>query len=247
MLEIPKTLEDAIAQSQNAVETAIETGLQRVQVELVIPEIALKAQAIALEFAQYFSKEYGSGVKVVFPDTGAASLARRDWGDTEFSVTDIGSRFTPIETKISDEDQFFLLIAPSAVEVGAVEKLCNLAGDRPVILLIPQLESVSTVGIGYAARQLRDRFLSTLETAYYIKPFDGGAIFRSYPSLWQVWIEKEDNTYELFAEEPQKPVGDRLERILNGESEDAPEGMEIPSQNKGILGSLQQFLRALSN
>lgn len=244
MLEIPKTLEEAIAQAKTAVQTALETGCQRVQVELVLPEIALRAQAIALQFAQDFS-EYGSGLKVMFPDTGAAALARRDWGETDFKVTDLGSRFTPIETKITDDDQIFIMVAPSAVEVGSVEKLCNLAGDRPVILLIPQLESVATIGIGYAARQLRDRFLSTLETVYYLRPFEGGAIFRVFPSLWQVWIEKEDNNFELLAEEASKPSSDRLERLLMGEN-DAEEGIEIKPQKKGFLGNLQQFLKALN-
>jgi hypothetical protein len=78
----------------------------------------------------------------MFPDTGAAALARRDWGETAFLVADLGSRNTPIEKKISERDQAYLVIAPSAVEVQTVERLCELAGDRPVVLLIPSLWQV---------------------------------------------------------------------------------------------------------
>lgn len=149
--------------------------------------------------------------------------------------------------KISDGDRLFLVVCPSAVEVGQVEQLCNLAIDRPVVLLAPQLESVATVGIGYAARQLRDRFLSTIETSYYLKPFEGGAVVRAYPGLWQVWLEKEGGDYELLAEESQKPIGEALERLLLGEG-DGQLPTETPSKVKkrGFLDNLQQMLRALT-
>lgn len=248
MVKLPKTLEEAIAQSKEATLEALEDGHQRVQVELVFPEIALKAQAIAQQFIPLFA-DYGSGLKVVFPDAGAAALARRDWGDTTFQISDLGSKRTPVEYKISDEDQAFLVVAPSSVEVEQVEKLCNLAGDRPVVILIPQLENVAIVGIGYAARQLRERFLSTLETCYYLKPLEGLAILRKYPSPWQVWLEKGD-TFELIAEEPQKPMGDTLELILNqvmgtGEATEDNPPVAMPKK-AGVFGGLKQFLRALS-
>ncbi len=242
----PKTLEEAIAQAKEATKAALNDGYGRLQVELAVPEIALQAQAIAWEFTPLF-EEYGSGLKVFFPDTGAAALARRDWGEVSFTVTDLGSSRTPVDRKIAPEDQIFLVVSPSAIEVSQVEKLCNLAGDRPVVLLIPQLEDVSIVGIGYAARQLRERFLSTLKSCYYFKPLEGAALLRSYPSSWQVWLEKEAN-YELIAEEPQKPMGEALERILaqaNGMSEDIDDSP--PTRKKtSFLANLQQFLRALN-
>ena len=57
----------------------------------------------------------------------------------------IGTSRSPVDKKIASEDQCFLLIAPSAVEVAQAEKLSNLVGDRPVIMLIPKLEDVSIV------------------------------------------------------------------------------------------------------
>ena len=248
MSKLPNTLEEAIEQALAATKAALNDGYGRIQVELVFPEIALRAQSLALEFTKLF-EDYGSSLKVMFPDMGAAALARRDWQEFPFQVSDLGSSRTPVDTKISDDDEIFLVVCPSAVEVTLVERLCNLAGDRPVVILIPQLEDVSIVGIGYAARQLRERFLSTLQSCYYVQPLEGGAILRNYPSPWQVWWEKEES-YELIAELPQKPVGDALEQIFQqaaGDNEESgEEDKPAMPKKKGVFSSLQQFLRALS-
>ncbi len=243
---VPTTLEESIQQAKMATKAALQAGIIRLQIELIIPEIALQAQSLALQFANSL-EEYGLGLKVMFVDTGAAALAKRDWGETFFKVTDLGSRLTSVETKISPDDQIFLVVSPSAIEVNIVEKLCSLAGDRPVILLIPQLEDVSIVGIGYAARQLRDRFLGTIESCYFIRPLEGAVILHSYNSPWQVYLEKETDNYELISETSQKPVGEALEIILASKRGDSQETSPTPLPKKtGILSNLQKFLRALS-
>ncbi len=246
MSQVPQSLEAAIAEALTASQRALIGGHRRLQIELVIPEIALQAQSLALQFTSLFT-EYGSGLRVMFPDTGAAALARRDWGETAFLVADLGSRNTPIEKKISERDQAYLVIAPSAVEVQTVERLCELAGDRPVVLLIPQLEDVAVVGIGYAARQLRERFLSKLLTSYYLRPLEGLVVLRSYPSLWQVYLE-EENEYQLIAEETQKPMGEALELLVIKATQ--PEGNDTgnnsASPKSGLFASMGRFLRALN-
>ena len=248
MAELPKTLEEAIAQAKEATQSALNDGCTRLQVELVFPEIALQAQSIAQQFIPLF-EEYGSGLKVLFPDTGAAALARRDWGEVPFKISDIGTSRSPIENKIQAEDKAFLLIAPSSVEVAQVEALCNLAGTRPCVLLNPQLEDLYIVGIGMAARKLRERFLSTIEPCYYLRPIDQAAILRSYPGLWQVWLEIEDE-YQLIAEEPQRPAGEALDQILAnamGTSETGDgETTSPPVKKPGLLTNLQRFFNALS-
>ncbi|MEQ8757277.1 MAG: DUF1995 family protein [Coleofasciculus sp. G1-WW12-02] len=244
MAELPQTLDEAIAQAREATQAALNDGYTRLQVELVFPEIALQAQSLAWQFTPIF-EQYGSGLKVLFPDTGAAALARRDWGETPFKVTDIGTSRSPVESRIQPEDEAFLIVAPSAVEVTQVEKICNLAGDRPCVLLIPQLEDLKVVGIGYAARQLRERFLSTLTSCYYVQPLDGAALLRVYPGMWQILLEGE-NAYQLIAEEPQKPVGDALELII-AKATGSTDSEEVSAPKKtGFLSTLQSFLDALS-
>ncbi|HAA30054.1 MAG TPA: DUF1995 domain-containing protein [Cyanobacteria bacterium UBA8553] len=244
MAELPKTLEEAIAQAKEATQAALNDGRTRLQIELVFPEIALQAQSIASQFIPLF-EQYGSGLRVLFPDTGAAALARRDWGEVPYKVDDIGSSRSPVEKKIQPEDEAFLLVAPSAVEVAQVESLCNLAGERPCVLLNPQLEDLYIVGIGYAARQVRDRFLKTIESCYYLRPLDRAAILRSYPSLWQVWLETDDD-YQLIAEEPQRPVGDDLDQIIAKATGTNVTDETAPPKKPGFLTNLQRFLNALS-
>jgi hypothetical protein len=244
MTVIPQTLEEAIAQAKEATRLALNSGSTKLQIELVIPEIALKAQYLAYEFTSIF-RDYESGLKVLFPDTGAAALARREWGETIFQVSDLGSSRTSIETRISDIDQAFLVVSPSAVEVAQVEQLCNLAGERPVVLIIPQLEDLSIVGIGYAARKLRERFLSTLESSYYFRPLEEAVVLRSYPGLWQVWRQLATGEPELINEQSYKPLGEALDRILKGDNE-LETGNALPSST-GFFASVKNFLRALNS
>ncbi len=248
MVVLPQTLEDALAQARTATKAALDDGYRLIQVELGFSE--LKAQSIAEQFLPIMN-DLGMLPKVFFPDTGAAALARRDWGDIPFKIADLGSRRLSIESSIEPDDEWFLLVEPSAVEVAQVEKLCQSAGDRPVVLLIPRLEDVATLGIGYAGRQLRERFLNTIESCYYIRPIEGASVFRCYPSPWQVWQDTETGEPHLISETPNKPVGDVLDRILAGETpslEEAQPGSASPTPRKrpGFLSQLQRFLKVLN-
>ncbi|MDV2993896.1 MAG: hypothetical protein N4J56_003550 [Chroococcidiopsis sp. SAG 2025] len=107
-----------------------------------------------------------------------------------------------------------LFVSPSAVEVERVEKLCELA-TCPTLMLNPRLEDVAIVGIGYAGRQLRTRFLNNIESCYYLRPIENISVFRSYPGEWQIWREVEEE-FQLIAEQPTKPMGDEIDTILYG-------------------------------
>ena len=247
MTSLPQTLDEAIAQAKEATLQALQDGQTLVQVELVFPEIALQAQSLAEQFIPVL-QELGDRPKILFPDTGAAALARRDWGDTPYKVGDLGSSRSPIEAQVDEEDTSFLVVNASSVEVPQVETLANLAGDRPVVLLIPKLEDVSVVGIGYAARQLRERFLSQIYSCYYIRPLTGAALYRCYPSRWQVWLEREEN-YELLVEQPQKPGGEALEQLLIAATtgqEDADSAAPTAQRRGGFFGELERFIKALT-
>ncbi len=239
MAELPKTLEQAIAQAREATLAAIADGYSLLQVELLFPE--LKPMPVAEQFLPAFDS-IGSKVKVFFPDAGAAALARRDWGNVPFKILDIGTGKVSVEQQIQPEDEAFLFIAPSAVEVAQVEKLCEAAGERPVVLLNPRLEDALNIGIGYAGRQLRDRFLNTVESCYHIRPLDGAALFRCYPSPWQVWLETGED-YQLITELPKKPFGEEIDQILAETTQ--PAGSPQPKK-PGLFASMQQFLRILS-
>lgn len=235
-MNLPRSLEEAIIQAQTATEAAIADGYTRLQVELVFPE--LKLLPVAQQFLPPF-EAMENRLRVYFPDAGAAALARRDWGEKPYPIRGISD----LKAEIQPDEELIVFVEPSSVEVQDVERLCQEAIDRTVVLLNPRMEDIATIGIGYAGRQLRERFLNTFESCYYIRPLEGAALFRAYPSPWQVWVEKGEE-YELIAEEPQKPIGDALDRILSGENSESSDF--TPSQRKGLLSSLQQFLKALS-
>lgn len=245
MAELPKDLDEAIAQAREATKAALDDGFRLLQVEIGIPE--LKVQPIAEQFIPVLTDAYGERLKVYFPDAGAAALARRDWGNTPYVVRAIGE----MKGKMQSEDQAFLFVEPSSVEVNQVEKMCEEAGDRPVVLLLPKLENVATIGIGMAGRQLRERFLNKIESCYFVEPRQGYALFRCYPSPWQVWLETNDS-YQLISETAEKPVGDVLDQILakatgTDEATDEATVSSTPQPKKpGFMTNLKRFLRALS-
>ncbi|MFZ4665265.1 MAG: DUF1995 family protein [Prochlorotrichaceae cyanobacterium] len=241
MIALPKDLTETIVQARTATQAALEAGYTRLQVEILIPE--LKIQPLLESFLDPFLP-LGKSLRLFFPDPGAAALARREWGETPYAVRGIGE----MKAVIEPEESLFIFIEPSSVEVAEVEKLCDQAGDRPVVFLNPCLEDVATVGIGYAGRQLRDRFLSRIESCYYLKPLEEVALFRCYPQAWQVWIENsaEDQPYVFKAEVPEKPIGEALDRLLYGNELPNVPGETLKRSKPGFLANIQRFFNALS-
>ncbi|MBD2492277.1 DUF1995 family protein [Aulosira sp. FACHB-615] len=244
MSQLPDTLEDAIAQAREATKAALADGYNRVQIDLLFPE--LKQMPIAEQFIPLFA-EYESRLKVFFADAGGAALARRDWVDAPFQILDIGTgRAVSIQSKIQPEDEIFLFVSPTSVEIPQLEKVCEIIGDRPLVMLNPRLEDSGTVGIGYAARQIRQRFLNTIESCYYLRPVDETtAVFRCYPGQWEVLVQKGEN-WEIIAELPKKPSGDDIDYLLlQGRSQGSSDA--TPVKKPSMFKSLQRFIKALSS
>jgi hypothetical protein len=226
---LPDSLEDATEQAIAATYKAIDNGVSRILIDLRFPE--LKAMPIAYQFAASFNQRYGKSWQAIFSDAGAAALAKREWADLDVSVRGVNEG----RRAVREEDQAFLLIEPTSVEVEQVEKLLQLAGDRPFVMFNPRLEN-SEVGLGLAARQMRDRFLSTFEIAYYIKPLELGALWRCYPQTWQVWQQTEEGMQSM-AEVSQRPSSDDIDRLFR---------QKTGKQSGSFLGRLQQFFNALA-
>ncbi|MCS6960821.1 MAG: DUF1995 family protein [Pseudanabaenaceae cyanobacterium SKYGB_i_bin29] len=198
----PDSLEVAVSQAIAACFSAIERSTYRLVVDLRFPE--LRQMPIAYQFARALTERYGDRWQGIFPDAGAAALAQRDWSDIPIKLRGVneGRRLT------AEDKDLFLLIAPSSVELEQVEKLAQLVSDRPLIMLNPQLENME-VGIGLATRRMRERFLNTFETAYYLQPLEAGFVWRCYPQTWQVWAEG-----QCLRELLSKPTPEELQRIF---------------------------------
>ncbi|KAI9131242.1 DUF1995 family protein [Acaryochloris sp. CCMEE 5410] len=230
----PDSLETSISQAVEATKAAIADHKTLLQVEIAIPE--LKPLPVA---QQYLSQlpNLGENVKVFFSDTGAAALARHQWKDISYELRGIEELIDPVQP----ENDAFVFIAPTPVEVGKVEQICSQAGDRVCILLNPKLEDVSIVGIGMAGRTLRERFLNNIESCYSFLPLERGAVIRSYPSEWQIWwAEGEEDEHQILATEENRPSGERISQLLA--SLTATEEIRKP----GLLDNMQQFWKALT-
>jgi hypothetical protein len=232
MIKLPDTLEEATEQAIAAAMRSIDAGCTRIQIDMRFPELA--QMPIARTFAEAFNQKYGQNWQALFADAGTAALAKRDWGDLEVSMRGVNEG----RAAARPESRAFLLVSPTSVEVDGIEKLLTLIGDRPFVMLNPKLEN-SEVGLGLAARRMRDRFLSVFEISYYIQPIDQGAVWRCYPQLWQVWQEKSQNevtTMEMIHEGDERPVGDDLNRIMG----------KATGKKTSLVDQLQQFLNALA-
>lgn len=227
MLQLPDSIEEATHQAIAATFTAVDEGHKRLLVDMRFLE--LKPLPIARYFAEALQERYGQEWQALFADAGSAALAKRDWSDLDVSMRGVNEG----RAAIRPEDEAFLLVAPSSIEVDRVEKLLQLAGDRPFILLNPRLEN-SEVGLGLTARKMRDRFLATFEVSYYVQSLEQGALLRCYPQPWQVWQQGEEEMH-LLAESDQRPSGDDLDRMF----------VKSTGKKPSLLLRMQQLFNAL--
>ncbi len=227
MLTLPDTLEDATEQAIAALENALDAGLVRIILDLNFDD--LKPLPIAYAIATYLNQRYATW-QAWFADAGTAALAKRDWGETHWCLRGVNEG----RRAVRPEDQAFLLVAPSVVEVDQLEKLLALTGDRPFIMFNPRLESTE-IGIGLTARRLRQRFLNTFTTAYYLQPLDQGALWRCYPQNWQVWRNPQvpETAMKLVYESSDRPSLEQIDQLLR------------PEKGQSLLSRLQNFLTAL--
>jgi hypothetical protein len=155
----------------------------------------------------------GGELRLLFPDAGAAALARRDAADLAERI----ASFSDHLRRQADQPgaDLLLLVGASQAEYEEVETLCEAHGG-PVLLINPTLEDAA-VGIGSVARQRRRGFLSTWQAAYALVPLAGRALRRAHPDRWELYRLDPDG-YRLAACFDNRPDAEQQEEAL------APEG-----------------------
>ena len=175
----------------------------------------------------------GQDLLMVWPDAGAAALARRDAEDLKEVILD----FNQLKRAESDAPDTRLLLAvnPSPADYEEFQALCeNHAGV--VLMLNGRLEDAA-VGIGSVARQRREGFVASWQQAYWLQPLKGGALMRCFPDDWRLYRQDPDG-YRQLEVLPERPDPDTTAALLAGED---------PVSIKQQLSGVDRFLDGLRN
>jgi hypothetical protein len=157
----------------------------------------------------------GVDLRLLFPDAGAAALARRDGSDLGGLILDFGAlqRSEAAAAGLGGERTLLLAVAPTPADYEDFVQICTGYGGA-VVMLNGRLEDAA-VGIGSVARQRRRGFLAQWQTAYAVMPVEGGALRRAHPQAWEVHREDPDG-FRLVATFAQKPDPEELATALAG-------------------------------
>lgn len=175
-------------------------------------------------------------VRLLFPDAGAAALARRDAPDLAPQLGSLGDQLRRQEQDSDPSAGDLLVLAePAQAEYEEVERLCQ-AHRGAVVLLNGRLEDAA-VGIGSVARERRRGFLATWRAAYALLPLENGALRFAFPGPWQLYRLDPDG-YRLAASFDQKPDAEQQVEALSPE-----QGPDVVAG----LRALDRFIGSLSN
>ena len=178
----------------------------------------LRLLPVALRLAETMRTEQPA-LRLLFPDAGAAALARRDAPELAEALGSYGDerrRQTQAQATDSAAAHLLILVAPAQTEYEEVEALCG-SHPGPVVLLNPSLEDAA-VGIGSVARQRRRGFLSLWQSAYALVPQAGSALRRAHPGEWELYRLDPDG-FRSVASFERRPDIEEQERALTGGAE----------------------------
>jgi hypothetical protein len=222
---LPGDLAQACEQAIQATRLALQAGYRRLLIEILAPDI--KPEVLARPFLELVPPP----ALVLFSDAGGAALAQREWGSLPdgIQLQSLTARTQPTP------EQSVLFVMPAVYSLDQVERVCQLVsgGDpsglaakgrdpKPVVLLNPQLQDAAAVGVGLAGRRLRQRFLSTFETSYYLRSLVEGALFRAYPDPWSVWQQEEPGLYSVLKTFRARPSGEEVAELFRASKRGDP-------------------------
>lgn len=212
---LPPDLFTAEAELLEALESALSQGNHsRWTVELRFS--GLRLLPVVLRLATALQERRGP-LALLFPDAGAAALARRDGPALAPSVRSLADH-QRLQTAADPESPLpplLLLVAPSLADYDEVEAVCT-AHPGAVVLVNASLED-GAVGIGRVARDRRRGFLAGWQSAYALIPQADTALRRVHPHDWELYRLDPDG-YRLAAEFDHRPDGEEQEAALQGES-----------------------------
>ncbi|PRW33042.1 hypothetical protein C2E21_8017 [Chlorella sorokiniana] len=267
---LPDSLTGALEDASRATVEALERGVDRCVVEILLPELwdplsgpvyaeegdQLRFWKLTRRFLENLAElQPGKKIRAVYPDVGVAAMLKNQWTDAAFGFASLNDR-----RPVAAEDEIVVLAAPDPQGADDAMRISQqLAEGQALVMFNPRLAS-GDVGVGLSVRRMRDSFLNRFTTTYSLRPIaDVGSVFRRYPGMWQVFVQDAElpGRYKLVAERLSRPGGEALDYILM-EAFGGPEGGAEGGQGGqgGATGfinqlgltisGLQRFMRSLS-
>jgi len=245
---LPSDLQTAEAEALSSLRSAL-VGSARGRWTLELRFEGLRLLPVVLRLAAELEAG-GTEIRLLFPDAGAAALARRDGpeladristfsdhlrvrGENAADATGDSHGAAPADPGVSGTE-VLILVGASQAEYGSVESVCQSHSGR-VVLANPGLED-GAVGIGSVGRERRRGFLAQWEAAYALIPLSGSALRRAHPLDWELYRLDPDG-YRLAANFDHRPDGEERDGAL--ESAGGSIGMTLRSVDR-LLDGLQR-------
>jgi len=190
----------------------------------------LRLLPVVLRLAQALQERH-PGLRLLFPDAGAAALARRDGPQQQEQIADFRAQLR--QQTEAGQDGLVLAVGPRPSDYDDFERLC--AGQRGAVVVINGSLEDAAVGIGSVARERRRGFLAQWQAAYWLQPLDGSALRRAFPGPWELYRQDPDG-FRLAARFDQKPDG-----------EAQAEALATPGGLAGNLRAVDAFIEGLRN
>lgn len=169
-------------------------------------------------------------IRLLFPDAGAAALARRDGPELAERIATFSDhlRLRQSTSAVLPEArgsldaldpggsgaEVLILVGASQADYGTVESVCQAHVGR-VVLVNPGLED-GAVGIGSVGRERRRGFLAQWEAAYALIPLSGSALRRAHPHDWELYRLDPDG-YRFAASFDHRPDGEERDGALQAD------------------------------
>jgi hypothetical protein len=150
------------------------------------------------------------GIRLLFPDAGAAALARRDGPELAERIATFSDHLRLRQSGA----EVLILVGASQADYGTVESVCQAHAGR-VVLVNPGLEA-GAVGIGSVGRERRRGFLAQWEAAYALIPLADSALRRAHPLDWELYRLDPDG-YRFAASFDHRPDGEERDEALQGD------------------------------
>jgi len=246
---IPGSLSDACTEARTSIESYISSDRSKyqrmfVEIDTTNGDETYTLLKNSIPIVRMLVSDFAS-VRIVLPDSGAASLLRRDWVVEPESAQIIeisGLEEIPVDKEITEDA--LIIVAPRASEVKYLENIVDANTSIPVLVVNPDLVDMGVTGLSLNARTFRTRFIDTFKNVYFLKTYPWGVLLHAYPGNWGLWTDDPGSQigFKLIATFQDRPSGDEIEDTLDGaEGTDNNSGML-----DGMLKGLSKFLKVYS-